>query len=267
MALPNPTTGWKTVKWLLRAAEFAVPAGIAWLEDELDANEAASDPHWVRVIISGARTSPGTTSEDRAQFKLDLLNITGGALDSSWTSADLNSVHSDITAFLTALQPLTANNLTFNEVRYYDMSFNPAADVLKPFAETGPPIRKTTVSYAGSVSVTQPYQIAATITFRTAWPRHWGRIYLPNPAHGSGAYTAYGRFSATYESALTTAFDTFVDALGSHDFLLTVPVGQLNKQAFHALLGVPLFAIDDIPDVQRRRRPRQRYSIVETPVT
>jgi len=265
MPLPNPTTTWKYVKWALKGAEFALPAAYAYLDSLLSANEAApEDVGWVRAIVTFTRNTPTGTSEDKGQFKIDLVNITGGAIDSSWTSADLNSVSTDINTFLTALIAITSDSHKFDSIRFYKMAFNPAdpgpgnrSPGNELFANTGPPLRIDSISKVGSLSNYTPYQVAATVTLNTGWPRHWGRIYVPSPMSGTTPFDSNGRLNATYRNALGAAFKTMHDSLASHDFLVTVPVGQVGKQPFHGLLGVSSIVVDDIPDVQRRRRARQ----------
>jgi hypothetical protein len=273
MPLPSPTTAWKYVKYVIRVSEAAIPAGFAYLDTLLtDAAAAPPDAHWVRAVVTFARKTPVGTSEDKGQFKFDLVNITGGTIDSSWTAADLNTVSTDLLAYLTALQPITSDSVTYDSIRYYRMSFNatdpgpglrgPGAELFNP---SGPPIRIDTLSKIGALSNWTPYQVAATVTWNTGWPKHWGRIYVPSPMIGTTPFDANGRFIAGYRNALGGATKTLHDALAAHDFLITVPVGQVGKVAWHGLLGVSAIVVDDIPDVQRRRRARQaaaRYTAV-----
>src|SRR5512144_1250752 len=103
MAYPNPGSLWKFAKYLLRASEYVIPPTLAYLESQAGNVEAPDDPHWVRAVIKTTRTTPTGTSEDFAQFKFDFVNITGGALDSSWTYADLSDVDAHLSSMLTAL--------------------------------------------------------------------------------------------------------------------------------------------------------------------
>lgn len=265
MPLPNPTTSWKFIRAALRGAEFALPAGWAYLESLLDADETPSDLAWVRAVMTFSRATPTGTFEDKSQFKLDLVNITGGALDTSWTSGDLATVSTDLQALLTALQAITNNSVTFDSIRYYAMGFNPSdpgpanrGAGAGAFLPSGPPLRVDTFTKQGAGAATTPYQVAATVTFNTGWPKHWGRIYLPGPYHSAaGATDSYGRFVSAYRTALSTAVGNAYSALAGHDFLVVVPVTSVGKLPFHALLGVDKIVVDDIPDVQRSRRPRQ----------
>lgn len=257
MALPNPASTWKLVRFLLRASEYAIPAGLAYLEGQLGGNhESVSDPHWVRAVVRCTRSTPAGINEDQAQFKFDFANITGGALDSSWTYADLSDVDAHLQTLLNQLQTYTYSACKFDEIRYYDMSFNPVGDLAKPFRDSGPPIGLTDVNIQGAGGNPLPYQIACSVTMRTAWPGHWGRVYLPNPSYNTGYIDSYGRWGSTYRGAIATMVEQMYADLAGHDFLGVVPVSSLNRAPFHALLGIDEIAVDDIPDVQRRRRPK-----------
>lgn len=256
MALPSPTTTWRLVKFLLRESAYAIPAGLAWLETHADASEAAPDPHWIRAVVSATRNTPTGTSEDVATFKLDLLNITGGAIDSSWTYSDLAAVDAKIQTFLTYWQGHMSANHRFTRIGYYDMSFNPEGDLAKPFRDSGPPVGVTTISKVGAATQYLPYQVAMSITFKTAWPKHWGRIYMPGPSGSAGFLDSNGRFDSAFCTSAANAAEQMISDLAGLDFLTVVPVGQLDKSPFHALLGIGDVQVDDIPDVQRRRRPK-----------
>ena len=264
MALPSPTTAWKFVRFLVRAVEFTVPPALAWLEDQLDEHEASDDVAWIRAHAICTRDTPTGTSEDTAQIKLDLLNITGGEIDTSWTSADLTAINTKLEAYLSGLTGVMANNHTWTQLRYYIMRFNPTPDLTRPFADTGPPVRVTTISYDGAGTTPVPYQVAMSHTLKTAWPRHWGRFYMPAPSGGAGFYDAFGRFASTSIQARASALEQLIDDLADSDFLTVVPVGMIQPGGpasgsipFHALLGVTDVQVDDVPDVIRRRRPKQ----------
>lgn len=246
----------KLAKWLIRAAGEAVPFALSWLTTDLAANsEAPSDLEWRRFVLQWSRSTPSGTTEDRAQFKLDLVNITSDELDTTWTTADYYAVRDAFATWRTSMLASVSSSQTFAELRAYRMMFNPAPDLAKPFADSGPPTYVQTIAQAGTQTGTLPYQVAPTCTFRTAWAKHWGRIYVPTP--GTAAVDSNGRLTSTYRTALQTATATLLSTLHDAGFYPVVPVGQLNKSPFHALIGVTTVVVDDVPDVQRRRRPRQ----------
>jgi hypothetical protein len=263
MALPSPTTAWKLTKWLLKSAEYVVPPAVAYLEGRTSASETVADPRWVRVVHVFQRSTPSGTSEDFAQFKLDLVNITGGAIDNSWTSGDVAAVEAALATFWTTLRPEVQSIATLKERRYYAMGFNPAdpgpglrTAGAGAFLNTGPPFNVVTVGTAGTGVGSMPYQVATSCTFKTAWPQHWGRAYVPNPWHSAGLMDTYGRLVAAHRTVVADAFHDLFDTLATGDFLAAVPVTQIAKQTSHALLGVESVVVDDVPDVIRRRRPK-----------
>lgn len=246
----------KLARWLLREATAAVPAGLAWLTTDLVANQAAPTTlEWRRFQMVWNRTTPTGTSEDRAQVKLDLLNVTSDELDVTWTSTDYSTVQNLLNTWKNAILPYMSPSQQWVQTRAYRMKFNPLPDVTRPFAETGPPVYVTTIGGTATGTGAVPYQIAPTVTFRTSWPKHWGRMYLPTP--GTGSFDANGRLTSTYITGVQAATATLLGGLHDAGFYPVVPVGQLDKQPFHALLGVTVVTVDDVPDVQRRRRARQ----------
>jgi hypothetical protein len=243
-------------RWILREAGWAVPGGLAWLSAQLDESPAApAAVEWRRYNIRGSRSTPAGTSEDLAQFKLDLLNITSSEIDTTWTTGDYTAVRARLDTMIAALKVQTAGTFTYTDISAYRMRFNPVGDLTKPFQDSGPPVYKATIAQAGTGGGTYPYQVAATCTFKTGWPKHWGRIYLPNPIATAG--DANGRWTSTYRTAVANAVSACIGGLADDGFFTVVPVGQLNKEPFHALLGVNSVVVDDVPDVQRRRRPKQ----------
>lgn len=262
MALPNPASGWKFAKYLLRIAEYAIPASYAYVESLLSNHEPVENPQWIRWVTTFTRTTPTGTSEDKAQFKLDLVNITGGAIDTSWTAGDFAAVQARMVTFKAILQAQMSAGFTFSEYRAYRMAFNPAdpgpgqrsaANGLA-FADTGPPVYVGTLGGAGTGTAGVPYQVSGTCTLRTAFPRHWGRIYLPTP--GVASFDTSGRLVSGYRTAIANGMRALVNGLADDGFLVAVPMTDLGKQTFHGLLGVSDVVVDDVPDVQRRRRPK-----------
>lgn len=246
----------KLAPWLIRSSEILIPAGLAWLHDLLTADVAApTNLEWRRFVIRWTRDTPVGTVEDFAQFKIDLVNVTADELDVTWTSGDFASVRAAISTFETAILSQVVGSQRFADVKAYRMRFNPVLDVARPFAETGPPVYVSALANAGTATGAMAYQVAPTVTLRTGWARHWGRCYMPCPSNNQ--LDSYGRLNSTYRSTVGTAFKTMLGTLHDAGFYPVVPVGQLDKSPFHALLGVQAVVVDDVPDVQRRRRPKQ----------
>jgi hypothetical protein len=262
MPLPASAATWKYARFIVRALENAIPAGVAYLASALsDGNEEAALT-WMRWHCIATRTTPAGTVEDKAQFKLDLLNITAGAVDSTWTAADFTACRTPIEVFLNVLAPRTGNTTYYSQHAAYMMRFDPndpgpgagPGSTSRPFQDTGPPVYLQTISIPGTASPVMPYQVSGTVTFRTPWAKHWGRAYLPSCPQ---SWTAQGRIGSGDMTAIANGAKAMASSLADAGFLHVIPVGQLNKQAFHALLGVTQYVVDDVPDVQRRRRPKQ----------
>lgn len=261
MALPVPASAWKYGKFIVRAAEAVIPAGYAYLESLLTTgNEDGGSPVWMKWTCVFTRVTPAGTAEDKAQVSFHLLNITGGAIDSTWTAGDFAAVKAIFETWGTAVQPVYPSSHTLTEYRAYRMEFDPLdpgpaarkGSGVSQFKESGPPQYVSATSKIGSGSLVA-YQQAMSVTFRTAFPRHWGRIYMP----GGGGTDANGRFLVANRNAAANGTFALISSLADAGFLAVVPMGQLNKQAFHALLGVTQVVVDDIPDVIRRRRAKQ----------
>lgn len=245
----------KLARWLIRAAGETIPAAVAWLAADLTGNVAAPETlEWRRFVLRWTRSTPAGTVEDFAQFKLDLLNITSDELDVTWTDADNAAVRALFNTFNVALSTYAANNQTSADLRAYRVRFNPVPDLLRPFADTGPPTYVSPMAQNWSATPGMPYQVAPTVTMRTGWAKHWGRAYLPTP--GITHLDTNGRFTSAYRTGVGGLWKTMLGGLHDAGFYPVIPVGQVNKEPFHALLGVSAIVVDDVPDVQRRRRPK-----------
>lgn len=263
MPLPNPTSAWKYAKWLLRGAEYVLPAAWAYLSPDLTGDEEAEDPVWMRWVLQWAVTTPSGLTDDYRQVKLDVLNITGGAIDNTWIAADFTSVRANMWNIWSAMSGITAQNHTLKEIRAYRMQFNPAdpgpgnrvaGNGL--FLPSGAPIYRELVSSSSVATGTvAPPQVSATVTLRTAHPKHWGRVYWPTPY--AAGFDTQGRLASAYRTTLADVWHDQTGLMADNGFLACVPVGQAEKQTFHGLLGVTEYVVDDIADVQRRRRHRQ----------
>lgn len=247
----------KFAKWLIRAAENAIPAAVAWLADDLLANpEAAPELEWRRVVTQWVKATPTGTVEDIATFKFDVVNVTADELDVTWTTTDYGNVMTPLGVFRSAIVPYVNPAYSYQGTKIYRMRFNPVADPAKPFLDTGAPAYATSGTLVpGTQTGSLPYQVAQSVTLRTAWPKHWGRVYLPTP--GSAAFDSYGRLTSTQRSGIAGAVKTLLGSWHDAGFYPVIPVTQVEKQVFHGLLDVTEIVADDVPDVIRRRRPKQ----------
>lgn len=262
--MPFPATAslWKYGLYIVRQTGNEIADDLRYLADLLTTGNEEAALSWVRWHCIATRTTPAGTVEDKAEFKLDLLNITSGAIDTTWTAGDFAACKTAIDTFLNVLASRTGNTTSYSQHKAYRMSFNasdpgpgPApGNTSRPFADTGPPIYLATISIPGTASPALPYQLTGTVTYRTPWAKHWGRSYLVGCPQ---AFTAQGRIASGDATAIANGAKAMGGALADAGFLHVVPVGQMKRQAFHGLLGVTQYVVDDIPDVIRRRRPKQ----------
>jgi len=90
--------------------------------------------------------------------------------------------------------------------------------------------------------------VACSVTELTPVPRSWGRFYIPGP--NMTMFDAFGRIANTAFFADPTR--TLYDALYTAQL---IPV--VSSAKWGALFGVQGVQVDDIPDIQRKRRPKQ----------
>jgi len=182
---------------------------------------------------------------------LDIVNITGGNVDSSWTSADTTAVQVLLDPFMASWATRMSNDYRWRETRFYKRSFNPYT-LDEPFVRSGPPQVVYPVTHPGTGTEFQAPQVAVTTTDRTPYPRHWGRNYWPHPRASltsSGGYMAAGNVDSW-----CTAVHGLYSNLMAAEFFPVVVVTQMDKQPLRGLLTVSSVQMDNVFDVVRRRR-------------
>lgn len=266
--MPAPVP--KRYKWLLKAVPYIV-VGAESLYDLVTQAGTPQEVQWRYVTAVFSRATPSGTVEDNAQFGLNITNITGGNIDTTWTAADYTTVEAHLTELFVTLNPFISSTHTLKEFRWYTRSFNPDLPIGQPvttpdpstgkpykrFARTGPPVHVTVKNLiGGSASVASAYQVALTVTFKTPGPRHWGRVYVPGVTSGMLGNNT-GRFSVGNVTTIANAWAEFLDDLQGSEFQLAVPATQHEGKFATALNSAVDIQVDDIPDVIRRRRPKQ----------
>lgn len=189
---------------------------------------------------------------NRSVFNWDIVNITNGKIDSTWTDADFSSVEAELYKFRDAWRPYLATGYNIKERRYYRMQFNELS-MAAPFVKSGAPERVFTDGTVGTGTQTLPAQVAISVTEKTPYPSHWGRFYLPQIA--SGALAAGGSIATLAVDALAVATSTAYAGLAAKEFYAVVPVTQIDKKPARGLLGVSQVQVDSLFDVIRSRRP------------
>lgn len=209
--------------------------------------EVATEPifgYRMTAVFEMKNAAGAFTSRERGQWSMHYINSTGGDLDTTWEAADFAEIEGNWTYFFTQESAHIPQEVKLVEFRWY--AFGPG--VVPP----NPPVRVTDVTaggYVGTRSDPWFHQQATTVTLRTSLRRHWGRVYLPwlNTTGFAG-----GQFGQTQTDALVAAIGSAIDAGNSSKGIFPVVYDRVRK----SVLGVTELEVDSVPDVIRRRRPR-----------
>lgn len=214
--------------------------------------DTAADWPIRKVQIVWGRTSAGGVDEDVAVCSLHFVNITGGAVDSTWTTTDFTTLETALDNWWTSLKPSYAPNVTLREYRWYRV---------RPGALSGDAVRIASRSVVGTGTggAELPPQVAVSITQKTQLRKHWGRIYMPAP---STSNLTSGMVNSTKQTLFATATQTLFDAARASDFEPVVYSPQLGR-AFPVLQ----LQVDDLFDVIRSRRYSRPTSRVLLPAS
>lgn len=187
------------------------------------------------------------TTRERGMFGIHYVNSTGGAPDTTWTGADYAAVEAAIQGLWSGNTASFSTGVRLVEHRWYPYGPGYVGTKSAPI----PPARVTTLAtpIVGAASGAWVRQVGSTITLRTALRRHWGRFYLPVSSSGA---TTNGQFpSATVDALAAAARSMFTTPESSQGIS---PV--IYDKVHHQVLGVTAIEMDSVPDIQRRRRPR-----------
>jgi len=195
---------------------------------------------------------------ERYVTTFDIVNITGGNIDNTWTQADFDTVEAEIAGICSSWTANMWTGNTFTQTRHYLRRFNPEGDI-HPFAISGPPAAVYSHNVLGGASGPMPRQVAVTSTELTPYARHWGRNYWPCPAAPLVGST--GSLGSLYQTTLAQLVHDRYAALQDKDYFPVVPVTQVQPGGkktpiypYRGLLGVTGVQVDDVFDVVRRRR-------------
>lgn len=204
-----------------------------------------------RLMVSWARQTPTGTTEDRVTIGVHIAKVVGGGLFSALLPAEFPPIEASFDILYSTMKTLMTTQYSLAEYRWFEHrashgAYDDGSEVV------GPPVRIVTKTGAGtSGSARLPDQDASTITFRTASRKHWGRIYWPGlTTNNLDATTA--RWSTTFVDSLASSFRTFQTALTGN--AQTICVWSYRKKA---VLDLSELRVDDVVDIQRRRRVKQ----------
>lgn len=235
---------------IITFGRYAITAGAAvwsnWdaLSRQLDRAEVNDEPIfgiYCQTVFQMKTAGGAFDDTNRGMFGVHWLNTTGGALDATWDRDDYLAVHSAVAQFATAMASYVPNSIRFTENRFYP--FGPG--VTKP----NPPDEVFGLGgIAGAASAASPYQLATSVTIRTALRVHWGRFYLPASANN---ISGNGLFGPSFVTNVASAARTFLSAPGASRGIVPCVYDRVRHTAF----GMTELAVDDVPDIIRRRRP------------
>jgi len=241
----------------LRIAIRNVALAGSLLDQLLEQRDELPSPYeWRRFVLQYDRSTPTGTTEDLAQIGFDVVNFTDGEIDSTWTTADHTAVHNALFAWDAAWKSLRTSTSSLKAIKAYRRAFADPMTIEKRFQDGGPPTWNSVQAVPGTSAANPlPYQVAMSLTMKTPWPRHWGRVYLPGLTED--AVTTNGRWDSADIDTLKAASETLFEALWDAQLPVCVASTQVDKVLMGNLLLVRELQIDDIPDIIRRRRPRQ----------
>jgi len=248
-----PTAG-KLAWIIIQAAAAVLIDHLTHTSEDLD-----EELEWRHVQCVFTKPVPSGLVEDKSIVTFDILNWTDGGVDTTWNTADYTTCEGRLDTFWSSI----ASNCqqagsSLVQYRWYVRRFATEMGATHRFAETGPPVRITTKSTSGLAGGSMlPPQVAISVTERTPWPKHWGRIYIPGISSACLSSTEPGRIDSTKRAAVGTAADALWSGLYGDEFPVVVPVTQVDKQFTKILLNVTDIAVDDVFDVQRSRRAKQ----------
>lgn len=182
-------------------------------------------------------------TRERGQFGIHWINLTSGEVDTSWITADYTAVEGAIETMWSAIAGRISSECRLVEHRWYPFGVG----VVPP----NPPSRVNTLTtpIAGTATGGWIRQVASTVTLRTTLRRHWGRIYLPI---ANSQWDTNGQLSSGVADALASAARTALLVSPNSQGVVPVVYDRNRKIAF----GVTALEVDSVPDIQRRRRPR-----------
>jgi hypothetical protein len=173
-----------------------------------------------------------------------LFKISASDPDPSWDSGDYGDAETIIETWWGATKGLFASDLTFEEIRWYQEG----PSVTPP----NPVVRTTSVGVAATGGgPALPPQVSTTVTLQTAIRKYWGRMYLPAPRDGAldDTSTVWGRWDHSFVDSWCTDLQGMFNDLGAIGLIPAV-----YSRAGAAFMSVVGLEVDDVPDIQRRRR-------------
>lgn len=251
--IPSPLPKWS--KWAISLGATPSSYLVSFLDylGTMDDSNGPQPGEWRHVQIVYTNTLTNLAA-DEFVVTMDLANITNGGIDASWTSSDYATTDAQLVNLIASTLPVAAPHTLCKEIRYYRRVFNPYSN-FRPFPPSGAPDHVHSVNAPGTATSSTANQVAVTHTERTTYPRHWGRAYWPANGHGTTIVAAGGMIASGMVDAIATGVQAAYDALSVAEFFPLIATTTVGGVASRNLLGVTAIQVDNVFDVQRRRRP------------
>jgi hypothetical protein len=184
------------------------------------------------------------STRDTVLTSFCLAKISASEPDPAWDTSDYTNVETLLDTWWRAIRGDWNTDIDLVEVRWYQEG----PGVTPP----SPVVRVHTFNLPGtSSSGALPPQVSTTVTLKTALRKQWGRMYLPAPGTVAVSQAAgtYGRYTSAFVDLVETSTASLLNQCGG---LGLIPmVWSVTGKGFMSVTG---YEVDDIPDIQRRRR-------------
>lgn len=254
---PNPLLGFSKT---IFSAPFGLGQKIEHLFDYWYQLAAGESPNWRRWQLT-CEDLNSTVSADDAVVTFDVVNFTGSAIDSSWTTSDYDTVRGQLEVAVTGYAAYQPPTHRWSHIAAYVMEFNPdwansdPSTKRNPFKISGAPDYESALNSIGTGPAGElAPQTSFSVTEEVPIRRSWGRFYLPFP--GTSLLSGPGRWGAAGVDAIVGKFHTCYQNLAASEFYPVVATTYSQKARVASLQQVTALHADDVPDVIRSRRPK-----------
>lgn len=204
------------------------------------ANYHSGIPPFGFDIVSLIWTRP---SQDNVQIDLAFAQIPATGQCTVLTPTDMASVETGLNTWWTAVKPVVSSDLVLAQYAWHQY--------VEGATRPGPAVRTTPVNVAGTNGgFRMSDQTAVTVTFRTCSRKHWGRTYQPGLTVNFMSTGGYLN-NSTCVDLLAGAYNTLWTGFNGSSTGICLGVGSVKYAGFLRLSNL---VVDNIPDVQRRRR-------------
>lgn len=214
-----------------------------------------------RMQVNWSQDSGDPMGDDVRVCTFHHIKLSGGTPVDTWASGDFEAIRDAFLVFWTAIKDKYADRTRLKRIAFY----RAGPGIVPP----QPPVFESLHDLPGLVTGTYqqlPPQVAMTVTERSSATTHkgWGRFYLPAPVSTAVTLGVLGRIPSAWAGEIADGADVFYEACATANVPVVIyrpalperpkkPSGTLPPRSATAL-SVDTLQIDDIYDVQRRRR-------------